>query len=152
MIAYVKSHFEGALRLFLRPARARQVAAICYRQTGAGKRVLLVTSRGTGRWIVPKGWPIDGLKDPDAALQEAWEEAGVKTAEVQPDPVGHYDYDKKHADGDVTPVKTQVYLAEVESLAESYPEDHQRERRWFAPEEAAARVQEPELQAILRDI
>lgn len=152
MIEYVKSHFEGALRLILRPARARQVAAICYRETGVGKKVLLVTSRGTGRWIVPKGWPIKGLEDPEAALQEAWEEAGVKTAEVQTDPVGHYDYDKTRSCGQVTPVQAQVYLAEVESLAEEYPEDHQRERRWFSQDEAADRVQEPKLKAILRDL
>lgn len=151
MIAFVKSHFEGALRLILRPARERQVAAVCYRKTRAGKKVLLVTSRGTGRWIVPKGWPIQGLDDPQAALQEAWEEAGVKSADIQTDPVGHYDYDKKRSDGDVTPVQAQVYLAEVETLADSYPEDHQRERRWFTQDEAASRVKEPELKAILRD-
>lgn len=152
MIAFVKSHFEDALRLILKPARARQVAAVCYRQTRAGKKVLLVTSRGTGRWIVPKGWPIKGLEDPQAALQEAWEEAGVKSADIQTDPVGTYDYDKKRAGGNITPVQAQVYLAEVESMAESYPEDHQRERQWFTQEEAASRVQEPELKAILRDL
>ncbi|MBW4709615.1 NUDIX hydrolase [Roseobacter sp. YSTF-M11] len=134
------------------PKRQRQVAAVCYRNTRAGKKVLLVTSRDTGRWIVPKGWPIDGLDDPDAALQEAWEEAGVKSADVQTDPVGHFDYDKRLADGDVTPVQAQVYMAEVEGLADTYPEDHQRDREWFSQEEAAARVDEPELKAILRKL
>lgn len=152
MIEYVKNHFDGALRLILRPVRERQVAALCYRETGAGKKVLLVTSRGTGRWIVPKGWPIKGLEDAEAALQEAWEEAGVEAADIQADPVGHYDYDKRLSCGDITPVKAQVYLAEVESLADHYPEDHQRKRRWFDQDEAAARVQEPELKAILRDL
>ncbi|WP_338469180.1 hypothetical protein ROLI_030540 [Roseobacter fucihabitans] len=133
-------------------ARERQVAALCYRETQAGKKVLLVTSRGTGRWIVPKGWPIKGLPDPEAALQEAWEEAGVTSAEVETDPVGFYDYDKKRSGGEVTPIKTQVYLAEVDTLADAYPEDHQRERRWFTQNEAAARVDEPELKDILRDL
>ncbi|WP_366524286.1 NUDIX hydrolase [uncultured Roseobacter sp.] len=151
MINIVKTTLENAMRVFTGPARERQVAALCFRETKKGKKVLLVTSRGTGRWIVPKGWPIKGLDDPDAALQEAWEEAGVKSAEVEADPVGHYDYDKLGDSGEVTPVKAQVYLAEVETLAESYPEDHQRERRWFTPDEAAARVREPELKAILRD-
>ncbi|MFK7878230.1 NUDIX hydrolase [Roseobacter sp.] len=152
MINIVRTTLESAVRVFTGPERQRQVAALCYRDTQAGKKVLLVTSRGTGRWIVPKGWPIKGLDDPDAALQEAWEEAGVESAEVVADPIGHYKYDKKRSDGEVTPVKAQVYLAEVESLSESYPEDHQRERHWFSPDEAASRVHEPELKAILRDL
>lgn len=151
MIEFVKSHFEGAFRQIFSPPRARQVAALCYRRTQAGKRVLLITSRGSGRWIVPKGWPMDGLENSEAAMQEAWEEAGVKSADVQPDPVGHYRYDKYHASGDVTPVQTEVYAAEVEALANSYPEDHQRKRAWFSPEDAADRVREPQLKAILRD-
>ncbi|MCV3272263.1 NUDIX hydrolase [Roseobacter sinensis] len=151
MIGYVKSHFEGAFRLIFPQARARQVAALCYRKTRAGKRVLLITSRGTGRWIVPKGWPMDGLENSEAALQEAWEEAGVKSAEVEPQPVGHYRYNKYHARGGKTPVETEVYAAEVEALANSYPEGHQRRREWFSPAEAAEKVREPELKAILRD-
>lgn len=152
MMNVVKNTLENAARIFQRPERERQVAALCYRETNAGKKILLVTSRGTGRWIVPKGWPIKGLDDPQAALQEAWEEAGVKSAEIETNPVGHYDYDKKRSGGDITPVKTQVYLAEVETLSETYPEDHQRERQWFSKDEAASRVQEPELKEILRDL
>lgn len=152
MMNIVRTTLENAVRVFTGPERKRQVAAVCYRKTNAGKKVLLVTSRGTGRWIVPKGWPIKGLDNPEAALQEAWEEAGVKAAEIESAPVGHYDYDKRRSDGEITPVKTEVYLAEVESLAKSYPEDHQRERQWFSQDEAAARVQEPELKAILRDL
>ena len=61
--------------MFRRP-RSLQVAALCHRRTKAGqKEVLLVTSRGTGRWILPKGWPMRGKSDAQAAAQEAWEEA-----------------------------------------------------------------------------
>ncbi|WP_299964371.1 NUDIX hydrolase [uncultured Roseobacter sp.] len=146
----MKSHFDDALRLFLGPVRERQVAAVCLRRTSEGDEVLLVTSRGTGRWIVPKGWPIKGLSDAEAALQEAWEEAGVRAASVEEDPIGSYDYEKRRKQGEITPVQAKVYLAKVESLADSYPEDHQRSRRWFSPAEAASRVQEPQLQALLR--
>ncbi|MGC3938157.1 NUDIX hydrolase [Roseobacter sp. EG26] len=132
------------------PFQQRQVAALCYRNTDTGKRILLVTSRGSGRWILPKGWPIDGLEDPDAALQEAWEEAGVRTAYVRSAPVGHYDTHKKLAGGKVASIKTQVYIAQVESLADAYPEDHQRKRRWFSRDEAAQQVREPALKAILQ--
>lgn len=152
MINILQTALDLGTRLFITPVRKRQVAALCYRETQAGKKVLLITSRGTGRWIVPKGWPIKGLEDPEAALQEAWEEAGVKRAEVETDPIGHYDYEKWHSDRDATPITTQVYLAEVETLSEKYPEDHQRERQWFSQDEAASRVQEPELKEILRDL
>ncbi|MFT5616469.1 MAG: 8-oxo-dGTP pyrophosphatase MutT (NUDIX family) [Granulosicoccus sp.] len=146
----LQSVWEEVLRpMFLRPKRV-QVAALCYRETRSGKDVLLITSRDTGRWIVPKGWPIKGLNGSEAALREAWEEAGVKHATVNPTPVGQYDYVKGLDTGGKTTVRTQVYLAEVKSLEADYPEADERSRKWVAPKEAANMVQEPELQAILR--
>lgn len=132
------------------PARKRQVAALCLRLTSEGARVLLVTSRGTGRWILPKGWPIPGLHDSRAALQEAWEEAGVRRAQVMAVPIGSYEYDKVLKSGDKAHVLTRVYLAQVSELAANYPERKQRHRRWFSLRDAAARVAEPKLRAILR--
>lgn len=132
-----------------RPKRV-QVAALCYRDTDAGKRVLLITSRDTGRWIVPKGWPIDGLDGPGAALQEAWEEAGVKQADIESDPIGLYEYDKGLGEGLTVPVETRVYLTRVRDLSSEYPEADERKRAWFAPLDAANLVDEPDLKAILR--
>jgi 8-oxo-dGTP pyrophosphatase MutT (NUDIX family) len=132
--------------------RRRQVAALCYRQTQGAKEVLLITSRDTGRWIVPKGWPMPGIEDPQAALQEAWEEAGVKRAEVDDAAIGSFNYDKLADDGETIPVKAQVYAAKVKKLEDSYPEGHQRMRQWFSPREAALRVAEPQLKALLRDL
>ena len=140
---------EMVLPILKRPKRL-QVAALCYRDTPEGKRVLLITSRDTGRWIVPKGWPIDGLDGPGAALQEAWEEAGVREADIESDPVGFYDYAKGMGEGLTIPVEAQVYLTKVRNLSEDYPEADQRKRAWFAPDEAANLVEEPDLQAILR--
>jgi 8-oxo-dGTP pyrophosphatase MutT (NUDIX family) len=127
-----------------------QVAALCYRDTADGKRVLLITSRDTGRWIVPKGWPIDGLDGPGSALQEAWEEAGVTRADIESDPVGFYEYDKGLGEGMTVPVHTRVYLTRVRDLSEKYPEAAERTRKWFAPKEAANLVDEPDLKAILQ--
>ena len=135
--------------LLRRPKRV-QVAALCYRDTPYGKRVLLITSRDTGRWIVPKGWPIDGLDGPGAALQEAWEEAGVKRADIESDPVGLYEYDKGLAEGMTVPVEARVYLTRVRDLSEEYPEASMRKRAWFAPKDAANLVDEPDLKAIFR--
>ncbi len=132
-----------------RPPRL-QVAALCWRpaRSGAGREVLLITSRDTGRWIIPKGWPMRGRGAGGAALQEAWEEAGVR-GELNETPVGRYHYDKIAKGGHPIPVETMVYAVRVTELAEEYPEVGQRRREWTAPAEAARRVREPELKSLL---
>ncbi|MCB4455323.1 NUDIX hydrolase [Leisingera sp. McT4-56] len=132
-----------------RPARV-QVAALCYRMGADGKEVLMITSRGTGRWILPKGWPVEGKDGPDSALQEAWEEAGVKSARITPQPIGEYHFTKRHDNGTEEPVTTLIFEAEVEQLEDDYPESAERTRQWMKPEQAAGLVHEPQLQAVLR--
>lgn len=134
-----------------RPKRV-QVAALCTRKTGSEQEVLLVTSRDTGRWIIPKGWPIDGLDGVGTALQEAWEEAGVRNAVAEEDPVGQFTYDKIFKNGSAEPVLTSVYRLRVKELSDDYPEVDERKRSWVSPKTAAKRVNEPELQALLRNI
>ena len=136
--------------LFGRPARV-QIAALCYRTTSHGPDVLLITSRNTGRWIIPKGWPVDGTDGAGTALQEAWEEAGVKPTDMEHTRIGRYRY-KKIVDGGL-PVATDVYVysVEVEALLDSFPEVDERKRKWMSPEAAAAAVDEKELKAILQD-
>ena len=126
------------------------MAALCFKETPEGRRVLLITSRDTGRWIVPKGWPIKGKDGPGTALQEAWEEAGVSRADIEDEPIGVYEYHKGLSDGDSVPVEATVYKTHVRALKECYPEVDERERAWFPPEEAANLVDEPDLKAILR--
>lgn len=126
---------------------ALQVGAICRRRdTG---RVLLITSRDTGRWVIPKGWPMEGRSLSGAALQEAWEEAGVR-GRVELAELGRFSYDKQQDSGFSVPVEVAVYPVWVENLAEDYPENDQRIRQWFKPEKAASLVDEPGLQNILR--
>jgi|TARA_R110002049_G_scaffold23781_6_gene84707 8-oxo-dGTP pyrophosphatase MutT (NUDIX family) len=139
---------DMVLPILQRPKRV-QVAALCFRDTEDGKRVLLITSRDTGRWIVPKGWPIDGLDGAGAALQEAWEEAGVTKADIESEPMGIYEYAKGLGEGLTVPVTAQVYLTKVRDLSEEYPEASLRKRAWFSPKEAAKLVDEPDLKAIL---
>ncbi|SFT00457.1 8-oxo-dGTP pyrophosphatase MutT, NUDIX family [Sulfitobacter marinus] len=149
MHVFKRAWDEMLLPMWQRPKRL-QVAALCYRETPKGKQVLLITSRDTGRWIVPKGWPVDGLDGAEAALQEAWEEAGVSKADIESSPIGYYDYDKRLDHGLTTPVNAQVYLTRVRNLEDEYPEVNERTRKWFAPAEAAELVDEPDLQDILR--
>ena len=134
--------------MFFRP-KGLQVAALCTRGEGDKKEVLLVTSRGTGRWIIPKGWPIRGLASSQSALQEAWEEAGVKGATAKSDPIGTYGYDKTMGSGLPVPIETLVYSVSVNELENDFPEAGQRKRRWVSPSEAANLVDEPELKTIL---
>ena len=137
--------------LFRRPKRL-QVAALCYRRKGADKEVLMITSRDTGRWIIPKGWPMRGKTDAEAALQEAWEEAGVKSASIEGEPIGSFAYDKVLNDGLPLPVEAQVYSIKVDRLSDNFPEAGERKRAWMSPREAANLVDEPQLQEILRAV
>lgn len=127
-----------------------QFAALCYRMEQGRLRILLTTSRGTGRWILPKGWPIDGLSPAQTAAREAWEEAGV-VGRVQDVCLGLFSYCKVTDMGGELPCVAMVYPVKVKTLAGRFPERGQRRRKWFSPKKAAARVQERELARILRD-
>ncbi|MCQ0969260.1 NUDIX hydrolase (plasmid) [Paracoccus sp. TK19116] len=125
---------------------AMQVGAICV--DPANGKVLLITSRGTGRWIIPKGWPMSGKSLPGAAAVEAWEEAGV-TGRIDPQEMGRYRYDKVRDHGFGTPVEVRVFRLDVQTLKNNFPERAERERAWYAPAEAARLVAEPGLSQIL---
>ncbi len=127
----------------------RQVAALCRRDVDGRPRVLLVTSRETRRWILPKGWPMPGRSDGEAALIEAWEEAGVRGRLESPRPVGRFSYEKRMKDGTSRTVETEVFAVRVSELAEDYPEAGQRRRKWVSPEKAAQMVEEAPLKAFL---
>jgi 8-oxo-dGTP pyrophosphatase MutT (NUDIX family) len=130
-----------------RPKRL-QVAALCHQGTGHARRYLLVTSRGTGRWIIPKGWPIRGLSCSQTAMQEAWEEAGVTDGDATPNPMARYTYHKRKEFGLGVPVETLVYSVAVKQMSDNFPEAHERKLIWVKPETAATMVDEPELQRI----
>ncbi|MFT4916896.1 MAG: 8-oxo-dGTP pyrophosphatase MutT (NUDIX family), partial [Yoonia sp.] len=110
------------------------------------------TSRGTGRWIIPKGWPIRGKNGSQSAMQEAWEEAGVREGTTGTTAIGSYTYDKQQSSGWSFPVETMVYPVAVETLEDEFPEVKHRERKWVSPRDAANLVQEPELKSILRNM
>lgn len=137
--------------LLRRPPRF-QVAALCHRRGETGPEVLLVTSRTTHRWIIPKGWPIRGTDGGGTALQEAWEEAGVKPRGGRPLRIGRYRYHKVLSGGLPVATDVDVYAIEVEKLYETFPEAGERQRRWMTPEEAAGLVEEDQLKALLRDL
>ena len=132
-------------------AARQQIAALPYRIGNEGAlEVLLVTSRETGRWIIPKGWPMKNKKPHKAAAQEAVEEAGVKGT-VASTPVGRYRYWKRRT-RDFVLCEVNVYPLEVSKQLKTWPERGQRDVRWFTPDEAALHIDEPELAALVRDL
>jgi 8-oxo-dGTP pyrophosphatase MutT (NUDIX family) len=128
-----------------------QYAALPWRRAAdGGVEILLITSRETRRWVIPKGWPIKGLKPGPSAAQEAFEEAGVSGA-LGRKPVGVYHYDKRLRTGRLQHVRVFVHALEVQAEADAWPEKGQRDRRWTNPAEAAELVDEPQLKTLLAD-
>ena len=128
-----------------------QYGAICYRRRPDRQNVeiLLITSRESGRWVIPKGWPINGKLPHQVAEREAWEEAGVK-GKARKKSFGYYTYLKTLDSGEIVPSVVQVHVLEVARLDERFPERGLRQLQWLSPDEAAARVREPELKSLLR--
>lgn len=128
---------------------ATQFAALPCRVTGDGSRqVMLLTSRGTGRWIIPKGWPIKGLKPREVAAREAYEEAGLIGRVAQKKPVGTFHY-AKQIDTDPLLCEVHVFLMWVDTQLEDWPERAERQTQWFDAAEAAGLVHEGGLAEII---
>lgn len=128
--------------------KRRQVAALPWRGEGEALRILLVSSRETRRWVIPKGWPMKDRADPQAAAQEAYEEAGLKGL-IASQPFGDYPYLKRLKNGEARPVKVDVYPLEVSAQLDAWPEKGQRTLQWMTAVEAALAVQEPELRDLI---
>ena len=128
-----------------------QYAALCWRMHRGQVEVLLVTSRDTGRWILPKGWPMKGLPPQDAACREAWEEAGAEGA-VDAQSLGRYSYTKVRERKSNRKCVVDVFPLRVARLAFLFPEKMQRRRKWFLAREAAKIVDEPDLRKLLHRV
>lgn len=111
-------------------------------------RFLLITSRGTGRWVVPKGWPMRGRTGCQVAALEAFEEAGV-TGDMARHSIGFYRYRKHWRDGNAVDCRVEVFPLRVRDERPRWPEQAQRTRTWFTPAEAAGLVREAELRALM---
>jgi 8-oxo-dGTP pyrophosphatase MutT (NUDIX family) len=126
-----------------------QYAALPWRRRDGGEiEILLITSRETRRWVIPKGWPIKGLKPGASAAQEAFEEAGLRGT-VSRKPIGAYHYDKRLRSERTQHVRVFVHALEVQAEAADWPERGQRDHKWTTPAEAAELVDEPQLKTLL---
>jgi 8-oxo-dGTP pyrophosphatase MutT (NUDIX family) len=137
-------------KLKIKPALRMQYAALPYRFTlPAGLEVLLVTTRRSKRWIIPKGWPIKGLAPSKSAAREAFEEAGVR-GKIGTKSVGVFSYDKL-LDEHAIPVncEVKVFPLLVKRQSEVWPEMEQRLFQWFEPSEAVSLIREPQLKKLV---
>ena len=132
--------------------RPLQVGAIPWcRRAGGGVEVLLITSRGTGKWIVPRGWTMRFRSLARAAKKEALEEAGVRGF-ISREPLGFVDVGKDYRLAGTINWRLALFALEVTDVLHRWKEAGQRERRWFAPEEAARLVQPPEVGALILEL
>ena len=132
------------------PARQVQYAALPYRTKNKSQlEVMLVTSRGTRRWIIPKGWPKRGKPPHDAAAEEAFEEAGV-VGKIGKRSIGSFPYDKVLEKGARALCHVHVFPLRVTQKHKSWPEKRERKVAWYPPAEAVQFVGDPQLRRIIR--
>lgn len=142
---------KKAVRKAKKGDRIRQVAAIPFRLNARGDiEVMLVTSRTTRRFIVPKGWPMKGKNGRKAATIEAQEEAGVLGKTLK-QPAGIYSYWKRLANRFVR-VDVIVYLLEVTEELGDWQEAKRRQRAWLTPADAAMLIDEPDLSTLVKSL
>lgn len=129
----------------------QQFAALPLIRQGKQIRVLLLTSRGTGRWVLPKGWAEQDLTGVEVAAKEAFEEAGL-VGELQPQSIGTYGYLKEMPQTGAVSCRVEVFAMWVDQQLDDWPERTERVRQWFSLLEAAGKVQEDELRLLLEDL
>ena len=125
----------------------RQFAALPFRRTDLIE-IMLITSRETRRWVIPKGWPMKGKSPWGAAAREAVQEAGIRGT-VSKETIGSYLYIKRGLGGQRWPCTVQVYPLAVRVEQDNWREKEERTREWFTYIEAAAAVEEPDLRGLI---
>ncbi|MFK4825695.1 NUDIX hydrolase [Paenochrobactrum sp. BZR 588] len=136
-------------KIMLPNGRLQQVAALVWRIENGELQLLTITSRGTGRWIIPKGWPQTGRTLARTAMREAFEEAGIRGV-IDPIPVGTYDYQKYDMPPEaISSFTVAVYAVAFTEQLDKWPERGERILDWVSPDVAADRVEEPELKKLI---
>jgi 8-oxo-dGTP pyrophosphatase MutT (NUDIX family) len=138
----VKSDRSGDIQFGALPYRAR---------AGGETEVMLLTSRGVGRWVIPKGWPMVGRKPRVVALTEARQEAGIKGI-ISRKPIGSFHYAKTLDRGEERLCECIVFLMLFTHEALTWREQKERTRAWFPRDEAAELVNEGALAMMIRNL
>ena len=131
-------------------ARRLQYGALPYRvSSGSRAEFMLVTSRQTRRWVIPKGWPKKGKSPHRLAAREAFEEAGV-TGAIGRRSVGSFSYENRLKNGGLITCEVRVFPLEVKRQSKQWPEMQERRIKWLSASKAAEKVKEPMLGKIIR--
>jgi 8-oxo-dGTP pyrophosphatase MutT (NUDIX family) len=127
-----------------------QYGALPYRFTSmAALEILVVTTRQSRQWIVPKGWPIKRLTPSKSAAREAFEEAGVR-GKIGARAIGNFRYKKPARQADIDPdYDVKIFPLLVRRQSATWPEYGQRMVQWVDPEKAISLIREPELRSIV---
>lgn len=125
-----------------------QFAALCWRIRKDKVQILLITSRRRKRWIVPKGWPMEGKTPAECALTEAWEEAGV-IGTASDACIGVYSFPRLREDEETVPCLAMLYPVKVKSMKKKFPEVKDRRRKWVSRKKAAKMVPHRELAELI---
>jgi 8-oxo-dGTP pyrophosphatase MutT (NUDIX family) len=134
------------------PAPRRvQYAALPWRRSNSATEVMLITSRGTGRWIIPKGWPMKRRPPHSTAAREALEEVGV-VGQIGKKSIGSFSHRKVLKQGRSVVCEVEVFPLEVTRQRKTWPEKGQRKVQWFSPSDAAKAVRAPLLGTIIRGL
>jgi 8-oxo-dGTP pyrophosphatase MutT (NUDIX family) len=133
-------------------AKRVQYAALPYRRNGDSRtQVMLVTTRASGRWVIPKGWPKKHKTPAGTAASEAREEAGV-VGKVGRDSIGTYSYKKRLKSGAIVACEVRVFPLKVKRQQKRWPERGEREIQWFSRAKAAKAVRSSKLGDIIRSL
>jgi 8-oxo-dGTP pyrophosphatase MutT (NUDIX family) len=129
-----------------------QYGALPYRMKGRSQaEIMLVTSRETRRWIIPKGWPKKGKSARQSAAREAFEEAGV-IGRISRRAVGSFSYEKRLKDGETVECEVRVFPLHVKRQTKEWPEKEDRKVKWLSADKAAKKVDEPTLGELIRQL
>lgn len=127
-----------------------QYAALPWRRKGKVREIMLITSRETRRWVIPKGWPMKGRKVHATAALEAIQEAGL-LGKIEKKAIGAFHYQKGLGNGATVLCRVDVFPLRVVRQRKNWPEKHQRNTKWFSVSKAARLVDEPELAKLIKD-
>lgn len=125
----------------------KQIGALCYKLEEKKLKILLIKSRRSKRWVIPKGWKLATMNSRMSVAVEAWEEAGVQ-GKVSKRPIGFYHYRKADKDQSFFTCEVKVYSLNVLKLKKKFPEMSERKSKWFSFSDASMLVDEPELKKI----
>ncbi len=127
-----------------------QIGALCYKITDKDLKFLLITSRRSKRWIIPKGWKVEKMSNRKSVALEAWEEAGVQ-GRVSDRSIGTYYYRKRSSKNDFLTCAVRVFALEVKASKKKFPERGQRKLKWLNAPVAIDVVAEPELKTVIKN-